>query len=191
MRGEPSRAAVTELVILFDHLMEEEASEFGWDHWHSLIRNLSTVEPGQWTQPPPGGGRTIRQLVVHLGKTFLMYDNHAFGDGSRDWDDLTVDGTGPGETPEETTAWLRRAHAVLRDSAAMLTDDQLGEPRKAPWGAEFQTRRILELMIQHPLYHVGEINHIRALLQGNDDWDHQDMAREEEDQLPVAAEGSR
>jgi hypothetical protein len=26
---------------------------------------------------------------------------------------------------------------------------------------------------------VGEINHIRALLQGNDDWDHQDMGRGE------------
>jgi hypothetical protein len=42
-----------------------------------------------------------------------------------------------------------------------------------------ETRRVIELMIQHPLYHIGEINHIRALLQGNDDWDHQDMGREE------------
>ena len=33
-------------------------------------------------------------------------------------------------------------------------------------------------MIQHTLYHTGEINLIRSVLQGNDDWDHQDMGRE-------------
>lgn len=177
MSGEPSRTAVNELVNMFDHVLEEHG--FGWDHWHSLLWNLHNVEPEQWTQAPPGGGRTIRQLAVHLGTTFLMYESHAFGDGSRSWDDRLIEGIGPGETPEETTAWLRRAHSVLRDSAAQLTDDRLGEPRKAPWGEEYEARRIIELMIQHPLYHVGEINHIRALLQGNDDWDHQDMGREE------------
>lgn len=179
MTGEPSRAAVNELMTLFDHVLEETASQFGWDHWHSLIRNLSTVEPDQWTQVPPGGERTIRELVLHLGVTFLMYESHAFGDESREWGDGLIDGVGPGETPEETIAWLRRAHGVLRESAGKLTDDQLGEIRKAPWGDRYEARRIIELMIQHPLYHVGEINHIRALLQGNDDWDHEDMAREE------------
>jgi hypothetical protein len=34
------------------------------------------------------------------------------------------------------------------------------------------------LQIQHSIYHTGELNHIRALLQGNDDWDHQDMGRD-------------
>lgn len=27
---------------------------------------------------------------------------------------------------------------------------------------------------------AGEINHTRALLQGNDDWDHEDLGREDE-----------
>ncbi len=179
MTGGQSRVAINELVTLFEHVLEETADQFGWDHWHSILWNLHNMEPEQWTQLPPGGGRTIRELVIHLGGTFLMYENHAFGDGSREWGDRVVDGVGPGETPEETVAWLRKAHAVLRDSVARLTDDQLGEPRKAPWGDVYETRRILELMIQHPLYHTGEINHIRAVLQGNDDWDHQDMGREE------------
>jgi hypothetical protein len=29
-------------------------------------------------------------------------------------------------------------------------------------------RRVVELMIQHSTHHTGEINYIRALLQGND-----------------------
>ena len=171
-----SRAAVNELLIMFDHVLEEHG--FGWDHWHSLLWNLHNVAPDEWTRMPPGGGRTIRELVVHVGSTFLMYASHAFGDRSRDWSERDIDGLGPGDTPEQTEAWLRRAHATLRDCIAGLTDDQLGEVRPAPWGDEYEIRRLIELQIQHTLYHTGEVNHIRALLQGNDDWDHQDMGRE-------------
>lgn len=177
MTTERTVTAVGELVTLFDHTLEEHG--FGWDHWQSLVWNLHNVAPEQWTTLPSGGGRTIREIVVHVGRTFLMYANHTFGDASRQRDDLVVEGIGPGQTPAETTAWLRQAHAAAREGIAGLTDDQLGEPRKAPWGETYETRRIVELMIQHPLYHVGEINHIRALLQGNDDWDHQDMGRDE------------
>ncbi len=52
-----STAAVSELVTMFDHVLEEHG--FGWDHWHSLLWNLHNVEPEQWAQLPPGGGRTI------------------------------------------------------------------------------------------------------------------------------------
>lgn len=179
MTAGASTTAVAELVTLLDHTLEEQASEFGWDHWHSIVWNLHNVDPGQWTALPPGGGRTIRELVIHLGTTYLMYASHAFGDGTRVKSDRAIDGVGPGETPEATIAWVRRAHAALRDRVAELTDDQLGELRKAPWGDTYETRRLIELQIQHTLYHVGEINHIRALLQGNDDWDHQDMGRDE------------
>lgn len=177
MTNEPSRSAINELAILFDHVLEEHG--FGWDHWHSILWNLHNVEPEQWTQLPPGGGRTIRELVEHLGGTFLVYADRTFGDGSREWGDRIIDGMGPGETPEETITWLRRAHTYLKSRIGALSDDELGVIRKAPWGEEFETRRIIELMIQHPIYHTGEINHIRALLQGNDDWEHQDMGRDD------------
>lgn len=126
MTMEPSVTAVGELVTLLDHILEEHG--FGRDHWHSLIWNLSTIEPVQWTALPPGGGRTIREIVLHVGSGFLMYESHAFGDGTRLHGDRIVNGVGPGETPEETTAWLRLAHATLRERVAGLTDDQLGKP---------------------------------------------------------------
>lgn len=173
------RAQVETLLILLDHTLEESATEYGWDHWHSLVRNLATTRPEDWDALPVGGGRTIRQMVRHLGRTYPMYANHAFGDGSRQWQEEVVDGVGPGDTPEEMVVWLRAAHRSFRDAVAALTDADLPIRRKAPWGDEFETRRLIELQIQHALYHVGEINHIRALLQGNDDWDHQDMDREE------------
>lgn len=172
-----NRSAIDELTTLFDHVLEEHG--FGWDHWHSLLWNLHNVRPEDWNLAPQGGGRTMREIVIHVGLGWLAYGNHAFGDGSREWEDTVIDGIDPGKTLEEIEPWLRAAHQSLRDQIAALTDDQLGEIRKAPWGDEYETRRLIELQIQTSFYHIGEINHIRALLQGNDDWDHQDMGREE------------
>ncbi|MGC4192360.1 MAG: DinB family protein [Thermomicrobiales bacterium] len=179
------RAQVETLLVLIDHSMEETSAEFGWDHWHSLARNLSTVRPEDWDALPVGGGRTIRQLVRHIGRTYAMYANHTFGDGTRDWEEDTIDGIEPGTTPGEHVTWLRTCHRTFRDEVAKLTDADLPVIRKAPWGDEYETYRLIEIQIQHALYHVGEINHIRALLQGNDDWDHQDMDREE---IPAATD---
>lgn len=173
-----NKAGVSELLTMFDHVLEEHG--FGWDHWHSILWNLHNVRTEDWDQAPEGGGRTIRELVRHIGAGWIAYGNHAFGDGSREWSDLEIDGISPGETPEEYEKWLRAAHASLRTAISQLHDDQLGEIRKAPWGDEYEIRRLIELQIQTSFYHIGEINHIRALLQGNDDWDHQDMGREDE-----------
>lgn len=174
-----SRVEVESYVRLLDHILEEKASEFGADHWHSLIRNLSTLQPENWDALPVGAGRTIRDLVIHIGACSLMYGNHAFGDGTRDWNDHAINGLDCGETPAEIIAWLRAAHSAFREAVNALTDDQLGQLRPAPWGDRYEARRIIEIMIQHPLYHIGEVNHIRALVQGNDDWDHEDMGRDE------------
>jgi hypothetical protein len=63
---------------------------------------------------------------------------------------------------------------------AGLVDDQLGEEcMSMEGGPPLTKRRVVEGQIQHTFYHTGEINHLRALLQGNDDWDHQDMGRED------------
>ena len=174
-----SRAAVDALVLLLDHSMEETADEFGYDHWHSILWNLHNVRPEDWDALPVGGGRTIGELVPHIGLCYLMYENQAFGDRQRQWGDGQIDGGPRPETPEEWIAWMRTAHGIFRSSVAALTDEQLEELVYAPWGDQLPARRIVELMIQHGIYHAGEINHIRALLQGNDDWDHQDMGRDE------------
>ena len=41
------------------------------------------------------------------------------------------------------------------------------------WGEMKETRWIITVMIQHDLYHAGEINHIRSLRQQSDRWAHE------------------
>ena len=172
------RSAINELTILFDHILEEHG--FGWDHWHSLLWNLHNVRPEDWDALPVGGGRTIRELVIHIGRGWAVYGDNGLTGKPRQWGDDDLDGILPGTSPAEVERWLRAAHARYRDALTKLSDRQLDDRAEAVWGEKFEIRRLIELQIQTSFYHIGEINHIRALLQGNDDWDHQDMGREDE-----------
>ena len=53
-------------------------------------------------------------------------------------------------------------------STAALDDAELLRPRMTNWGELKEPRWIIAVMIEHDLYHAGEINHIRTLHQQND-----------------------
>jgi uncharacterized damage-inducible protein DinB len=164
-----SRVRVDALVELFDHSLDEDPAEFDGNLWHSMMGNLNACRPEDWDALPPGAVRSIRDLVHHVGGCYLMYENHGFGDRSKTWEDSIVDGIAPGESIEENLAWFRAAHRTFRESLASITDDQLDELTYGHWGGQLPRRRVVELMIQHGIYHAGEINHLRCLLQGNDE----------------------
>jgi hypothetical protein len=70
---------------------------------------------------------------------------------------------------EEWLEWVREGNRQFRACIESLTDDgQLYERRLSPQGELQETRWLIATMIEHNLYHSGEINHIRALRQGND-----------------------
>lgn len=162
-----SRVRVDAFVELFDHSLEEDAVEFDRRQWHSMMGNLKSCRPEDWDALPPGAVRNIRELVHHVGGCYLMYENHGFGDRTMTWD-RTLQGVTADGTIEETLTWLREAHRTFRESLASITDDQLDELTYGHWGGQLLRRRVVELMLQHGIYHAGEINHLRCLLQGND-----------------------
>jgi hypothetical protein len=153
-------AGVSQLLYLFDEA-------FDGPKWHSLLRNLGAVATEDWTWVPPGGRRTIRDIAQHVGGAKLMYHNQAFGDGTLSWDDPVIDGGDAVSTLSSAVEWLREAHARLRASIAALDDDELLRLRLTHLGKR-ETRWIISTMIEHDLYHSGEINHIRALRQQDD-----------------------
>jgi hypothetical protein len=154
---------VQELLVLLDQAFEGDA-------WHSLIANLGADRAEDWGWAPPGSRRSIRHIVAHVGECKLMYENHAFGDATRRWEDFDREGARPVETVPSAIAWLRAGQACLRGSIAQLDDAELERPRRTNWGELKPTRWIIQVMIAHDLYHAGEINHLRALRQGNDRW---------------------
>jgi DinB superfamily len=160
-----SRAAIEQYLYLMDEAFDVPGS-------HPLLSNLRSVGDGEWQVIPEAGGRSIFDIIQHVGECKYVYDNHAFGDASMMWGQL---GTIPAIEPEaksaEIIAWLEAGHARLRGHVAELADDsELLRLRSANWGKKYETRWLINAMIQHDLYHGGEVNHLRALLQHTDRW---------------------
>lgn len=117
--------------------------------WHSLLTNVRALTPDDWLWLPPHGARPIAEMVGHVGST-------------------------EPSAIEELIAWLDEAQRRLRASVDALTDDaELMRPRKSNWGELKETRWLIKSMIEHDLYHAGEINRMRALRQRNDRWAHE------------------
>ncbi|MGB2693685.1 MAG: DinB family protein [Dehalococcoidia bacterium] len=156
-----TRAGIEQLLYLMDEAFKDNP-------FHSLLANLRSVDEKDWEWLPDGASRTILHIVQHVGGAKTWYENHAFGEGSLTWDDPSI-------VPQESAPavmidWLRASHQRWRSSVASLEDDsELARNRKAPWGTDAQTRWLINNMIQHDLYHAGEINHLRALHQRNDE----------------------
>jgi hypothetical protein len=155
--------AVSQLFYLLDEA-------FQGTEWHSLLGNLSSVTSEDWLWVPPGGQRSIRDIVGHVGGCKFMYQNHAFDDAKLTWDDPLVDGRGVLSTVAEALASLRVGQERLRQSIAALDDAELLRLRMTNWGELKETRWIIAVMIEHDLYHAGEINHLRSLRHQHDRW---------------------
>ena len=168
-----SRAAIEQLLYLMDEAFDAEG------HEHSLLANIRSVRDEDWAWVPEGGSRPVFEIVSHVGLCKYIYDNHAFGDGSMSWDrPRSMPGIRRDASKDEVISWLRDGQRILRASVdALESDDQLFVLRRSNWGQEYETRWLISVMIEHDVYHAGEINHLRALRQGNDRWAWQEEAK--------------
>lgn len=143
------------------------------DHMHSLRANLGALRDDDWMVIPPGGGRCIAEIVEHAAWCKWMYDDYAFGAAALRGDvpPLVPAGGARARPPEELLAWLDEGHRRWLGSIRALSDDaELDRLRLANWGDRFPTRTLIQILIAHDFYHAGEINHLRALIQGTDRW---------------------
>ena len=161
-----SRTAVDTLAWLI-----EEA--FAGDPAHSLMVNLGDLQDHEWSALPPGCGRSIADILEHVAWSKWMYEDYAFGSASLRGDQppLVPAAGACTRPPGELLAWLAEGHRRWLASVRALPDDaELDRQRLTNWGERLPTRSIIRIMIAHDLYHAGEINHLRALLRGNDRW---------------------
>ena len=164
--SETSLTAVSTLVWMIQ-------DGFNGDPDQSLMGNLRNLKEHEWTLVPAGGERSIAAILEHVGWCKWMCENYAFGDAS-------MQGDQPPLVPEngqltrpvpELLSWLKQGHhRWLAAVSALQNDAELDRERLTNWGEYLPTRTIVRIMIGHDFYHAGEINHIRALLQRNDNW---------------------
>lgn len=153
---------------LLAYLMDQA---FDGNEFHSLMGNLATVDASMWTRRLPNSLRTIGEIAMHVGSSKVMYTDHAFGSRSLTFDSPEVEPWPAEDAPmDEALAWLRSTHAALMAHVRSLSDDDLATPRMANWGEEKETRWLLSTVLEHDVYHAGEINRMRSLLSGEDRW---------------------
>ncbi|HEX2992604.1 MAG TPA: DinB family protein [Anaerolineales bacterium] len=161
-----SRTALQTLIWMIE-------DAFDGDPDHSLLANLRNLQDEEWTRLPQGGTRSVADVLEHVGWSKWMYEEYAFGSASLRGDQppLIPAGGARSRPPEELLEWLKEGHRRwLASVRALANDTELDRERLTNWGDLLPTRKILRILIAHDLYHAGEINHIRALLQGTDRW---------------------
>jgi uncharacterized damage-inducible protein DinB len=146
---------------------------FQGDPSHSLMANVHALSEADWTALPPGAGRSIADILEHVAWSKWMYEDYAFGSATLRGDQPPlIPAPGVRARPhQELLVWLSNGHLRWLASVRALSDDaELDRERLTNWGERLPTRDIIRMMIAHDLYHAGEINHLRALLQGTDRW---------------------
>lgn len=69
----------TQAIEYYLYLMD---AGFDGPDWHSLLSNLNSVASEDWAWVPPGGARSIRDIVRHIGRGKVIAYDQAFGGGS-------------------------------------------------------------------------------------------------------------
>jgi uncharacterized damage-inducible protein DinB len=164
--GANSRIAIDTLAWLIKDAFEGDPA-------HSMMANLHDLRDEDWTALRADSGRSIADIVEHVAWSKWMYENYAFGSATMQGDQpplIPADGA-RSRPHHELVAWLTEGHRHWLASVRALGDDtELEHDRLTNWGERLPTRVIIRIMIAHDLYHAGEINHMRALIQGTDRW---------------------
>ena len=161
-----SRTAIETLAWLIEDAFEGDPDQ-------SLLANLRDLREEDWTALPSGANRSIAAVLEHVGWCKWMYEDYAFGTASMRGDQppLVPENDELSRPHKELLEWLLEGHKRWLASVRALPDDsELDRERLTNWGDHLATRVIIRIMIAHDFYHAGEINHIRALLQGTDRW---------------------
>jgi ribosomal protein S18 acetylase RimI-like enzyme len=148
------------------------------DPFHALRTNLESVTAEEWEVRPAGWSPevfgtdpelSIGDLVLHTGGAKYMYAARLSGNTSLDWADIAGP---PSRDKMAMMAWLDEGHRALEEALQALADDsELAVERLAPWRRPMRTEHLIGIVINHDLYHAGEINRQRALLRGAEGWD--------------------
>jgi hypothetical protein len=169
----------TEIEVLLRQLKGAYSS----DRFHAFRQNVESVRPEEWNILPkepsvgpqsefgmPGeADLSICQLVLHVAGGLRMWGNRAFGDGTMQWHEV---GRPTAEDMSTVLAWLAEGQERFSaELAALPGDAALAVERTAPFATMMQVRAMVALVINHGLYHSGEVNRQRALIRDSSGWE--------------------
>jgi uncharacterized damage-inducible protein DinB len=134
--------------------------------WHgpSLRELLQDLTPEQALARPVAGAHSILELVLHIAAWEAVARRRLAGDAAQIYN--TPEDWPAGDSSEETwrTALkrLEEENAKLREAILRLDDAKLDEPIYEGMSSTYVT---LQGVVQHSLYHAGQIAVLKKALQ--------------------------
>jgi len=153
---------MTDVAFLADQLHRAHCG----DAWHgpSLKEILANVSTGSAVARPASGVHTIWEIVQHVTAWLSTCGRRLQGEAL----DLTPDQDWPASADTSDAAWQATLAALdagtdkLEKLIAALPPDAL---RKGVPGANYSVRFMLEGVVQHHLYHAGQIALLKKIVE--------------------------
>ncbi|GIV02847.1 MAG: hypothetical protein KatS3mg015_1677 [Fimbriimonadales bacterium] len=152
---------------IIELLLQLQDRAFRSSPWHSLLGSLTGISEEVFNSTPrrfsgfPWMDGSIRSIVYHVTGDKLVQFSQAFGDGSVTWDSLSI-------AKSDLTTMLREleaAHEPLVRTLRSLTQDDLSRKVRTWGGKKMTTLQFFLMLIEHDLYHAGQIRTMRNLLE--------------------------
>jgi uncharacterized damage-inducible protein DinB len=154
--------------LVFDVLSQAQ----GGCPWHGLERVLDglTDEEAGWRPYAPAEGHcsSIADLAGHVAACDVMYADMAFGKKRADWAWVgsVISPEGKVGAAEAVVHACRRGYEFLTETARGATDDDLWAVHEMHHGRPLKGWEVLACMVQHRLWHGGQIAMIRSAYSG-------------------------
>lgn len=148
--------------------------EAAWEKskWHSFkgsLEGLTEAEaawkPPHYKSPDPWGfSGSILEILFHVAADSLAMINQAFGDGTLTYEGVRERFKAKGANLKAALALLAEGYDSTRKALTKLNDRDLLKRvgKKKAWRAD----GVFIELIEHYLYHAGQINYIRCLWEG-------------------------
>jgi hypothetical protein len=154
-----------------ERLQHQIEAAYRTSRWHSLKRALEGLksEEAAWTPAHykgfPWAKGSILEIIFHVAGDTLYQLDYAFGSGTLTWDQLKERFAQAGGDLRAARGLLAEAYAELEQRLNALTDIDLARSYRAPDG-EKTLEELFEMILEHTLYHAGQIVYIRNLRAG-------------------------
>jgi uncharacterized damage-inducible protein DinB len=140
--------------------------------WHSLEGALeglteaeATWKPLHYKSPEPWGfSGSILEILFHVAADSLATINQFFGDRILTYEGVRERFQAQGGNLAAALALLDEGYTATRKALTKLTDRDL--PKKVGKKKKWRVDNIFVGLIEHYLYHAGQINYIRCLWEG-------------------------
>jgi len=148
-----------------ERILDQMDRAFSGDAWHGppVMNLLDGLSAEDASKHPVHGAHSIWELVHHMGAWNAIVLHRLQGEDV----EVTTESDWPPVWEVSEAAWKRalenltESHARLRKAAEGLTDEQL-EQRAA--GPQYSRYVVLHGVIQHDLYHAGQIAILKKAL---------------------------